>query len=82
LGNLFFVKRFVYRWVVCCLHNLNNRGEKMTKNIQVTLVSLAVATLIALAASAAVPGLVPVENSFPSAVGMMAAPIEGGGGGS
>jgi hypothetical protein len=54
----------------------------MTKNIQVTLVSLAVATLIALAASAAVPGLVPVENSFPSAVGMMAAPIEGGGGGS
>lgn len=81
MGNLLFVKRFVYRWVVFCLHNLN-RGEKMTKNIKLTLVSVAVAALIALAASAAVPGLVPVENSFPSAVGMMASPLEGGGGGS
>jgi hypothetical protein len=52
----------------------------MTKNIKLTLVSVAVAALIALAASAAVPGLVPVENLVPSAVGMMAAP--GGGGGS
>ena len=54
----------------------------MTKNIKVALVSVAVAALVALTASAAVPGLVPVENSFPSAVGMMAAPAGGGGGGS
>ena len=54
----------------------------MTKNIKVTLVSVVVAALLALTASAAVPGLVPVENSFPSAVGMMAGPTGGGGGNS
>lgn len=54
----------------------------MMRNIKLTLVSVAVAALIALAASAAVPGLVSVENSFPSAIGMMAAPTRGGGGGS
>ena len=54
----------------------------MTRNIKVTLVSVAVAALVALTASAAVPGLVPVESSFPNTVGMMAGPIDGGGGGS
>ncbi|MFL7794557.1 MAG: hypothetical protein AB8I69_20610 [Anaerolineae bacterium] len=54
----------------------------MTKNIKVTLVSIAVAALVALAAGAAVPGLVSVESSFSSAAGMIAAPMGGGGGGS
>jgi VIT1/CCC1 family predicted Fe2+/Mn2+ transporter len=54
----------------------------MMKSIRLTLVSVAVATLIALAASAAVPGLVSMEDPFPSAAGMIAAPMGGGGGGS
>lgn len=81
MGSLFFVKRFVYRLVVFCLHNLK-REKEMMKSIRLTLVSVAVATLIALAASAAVPGLVQVENSFPSAAGMLAGPTGGGSGGS
>jgi hypothetical protein len=54
----------------------------MTRNAKMTLVSMVVAALIAFAACAAVPGLVSMENSFPSAVGMIAAPAGGGGGGS
>lgn len=52
----------------------------MTRNVKMTLVSVAVAALIALAASAAAPCLVPVDNPLPGAVGMIVAP--GGGGGS
>jgi hypothetical protein len=54
----------------------------MTRHIKLTLVSIVVAALIAFAAGAAVPGLVSLENSFPGAVGMIAAPMGGGGGGS
>jgi prephenate dehydratase len=56
--------------------------REMTRKVKMMLVSVAMAALIALAATAAVPGLVPVENSFPGAVGMMATPIRAGGGGS
>ena len=51
----------------------------MTKNIKMTLVSVALAALLALAASAAVPGFVSMENPFPSAAGMLASPSAGGG---
>ena len=54
----------------------------MMRNIKLTLISVAAAALIALAASAAVPGLVPMETAFPSAAGMMAGPTGGGTGGS